>query len=304
MKIRTCSTVLLACALAACAGDEAAEAPAAAEAAAPAMSADETALAAAAEYFETHYNLGHAGMVATLYADSAWYLGADGTLAEGAAAIEVFLGSRAAMSPQIEITPGEQMIFGDQAVSYGAYMVTMTPEGAESVNFGGTYMTHSRKIEGEWKVFGHLSNLSAEPFEGYTYNPPAEMPETGGTMGDFASDFALHYNLGHASMVADRFTEDAMNAMGGAPPQHGRAAISAGLAAGLEANPADLQITDIDTFELGDGWALDGGAWNATPKDGGDPVRGGGYLNLMRQAEDGSWLIHWSVVNAWPLGDM
>ena len=71
MKLRTSLYLLLVLALAACSGD-AADTEAAADAA-PEMSADEMAIAEVAEYWVTHYNMGHPDMVASRYADASWW---------------------------------------------------------------------------------------------------------------------------------------------------------------------------------------------------------------------------------------
>ena len=66
MKIRQTLPLLLTVGMVACAGgadDAAPEADAA-----PEMSADEQALAEMADYWATHYNMGHSDMVGALYA--------------------------------------------------------------------------------------------------------------------------------------------------------------------------------------------------------------------------------------------
>lgn len=304
-RIRTL-TALFAVAAVACAGETADTPESAPEAeAAPEMSADEQALADMGEYWATHYNMAHPDMVASLYAADAWFLNSNGALSSGPEEIAEMLGANAAMSPQIEITPGDMMVFGDQAVSWGTYTMTMTPEGAEPLSYGGSYLTHSTKIDGEWKIAGHIGNLADEPFEGFEFSSPESEPGANeGTLGDLEAAWETHYNQGHPDMVADLYTEDAMVSFSRGGPVHGRAAIAETLAALMEQNPSQIDINDLATMDLGNGWALDGGWYQMSPQGGGDPTQFGGYFQLVRQAEDGSWQIHWSVSNYWPPAEM
>jgi uncharacterized protein (TIGR02246 family) len=114
-RIRTLTPALLYLAVTACAGETADTSTEGAADAAPEMSADEQALNELAEYWATHYNMGHPDMVADVYTSDAWFLGSNGRLAEGREAIAEALGANADMSPQIEVTPGDIMVFGDQA---------------------------------------------------------------------------------------------------------------------------------------------------------------------------------------------
>jgi len=289
-------------ALAACGGyaDDAEDASAA-----PELSADEQALAEMPEYWATHYNMGHPGMVADLYSAEAWFLRADGRLASGSEEIGEALEDNAEASPQVAITLGEQKVFGDQAIAWGTYDVSLSPEGAEAVSYGGTYMTHASKIEGEWKIVGHVSNLTDDPFEGFEFTSPEGEPGANeGTMGDLVDGFQTHFNLGHPSMVADFYTEGAMASFSRGGPVHGRAAISNALTELMETTPSHIGINDLMTVDLGDGWALDGGWFEQSEGDGDDPFQIGGYLNLLERADDGSWQIHWAIANAWPASGM
>lgn len=303
MKLRNSLLFLLVLGVGACGGDAAESEDMAAEAA-PEMSADETAIAEMAEYWATHYNMGHPEMVASVYAEDAWFLGADGGLANGREAIAGMLGESADMSPQITITPGETMIFGEQAVGYGSYEINMTPEGGEAVTWGGTYMTHSRKIEGEWKIAGHIGNLTNDPFEGFPWTAPEGEPEADEQtdFDELTQNWALHYNMGHASMVADYHTEDGMASFSRGGPQMGRAAIAEQLQVQMDTNGLQLEITELGNQELADGWQLVGGSWTGTAADAESPSVAGGWFNLVRQQDDGSWLIHWTVGNSWPIG--
>jgi uncharacterized protein (TIGR02246 family) len=306
-RIRTLTPALLYLAVTACAGetaDTSTEGAAAADAA-PEMSADEQALNELAEYWATHYNMGHPDMVADVYTSDAWFLGSNGRLAEGREAIAEALGANADMSPQIEVTPGDIMVFGDQAAGWGTYTITMSAEGAPSMSYGGTYMTHSTKTEGEWKIAGHISNLTDDPPEGFEFTSPEGEPGPNeGTLGELETAWETNFNQGHPDMVADLYTADGMVSFSRGGPLHGRAAIAEALAAMMAENPSQIDINDLSTMELGEGWALDGGWYEATDADSGEPTQYGGYFQLMRQADDGSWKIHWAVSNSWPPAEM
>ena len=305
MKNRILTPLLAAMTIGACGGDYADGTDAGDAPAAPAMSADEQALAANAEYWVTHYNMGHPGMVASLYADESFFLAANGQLSQGPAGIEEALGENAAASPQIEVTPGDDMVFGDVAIGWGTYQMSMTPEGSEAISYGGTYMLRSEKIDGEWKIVGQLGNLTDDPSEGFEFTSPEGEPgEDDETMAELQDNFETHFNLGHASMVADLYTEDAMSSFTRGGPTHGRAAIADRLTQLMEENPTNIEIHGLNTTEVGDGWAISTGWFEQSPKDGGDPIAMGGFMNLLRQQDDGSWHAHWAVSNGWPADGM
>jgi ketosteroid isomerase-like protein len=300
MKIRQIPVVFLAVLVAACSGDteQAAEASAT-----PEMSADEMALNQLRDDWAVHYNLGHASVAAGYYADDAWSLTANVTSLEGRDAIEANMAATMeAVSPQISFSGGENMIFGDRAVAMGGYSLeATTPDGA--VTSSGTYLVTFTKLEGEWKIQGGITNYDAEPAEGFAYGDMSDLPENEGTMGDLIASYETHWNLGHPSMVADLYADDAMVAFADQPTSEGREDIGSVLAERMEANPADLTINDVGTIDFGDGWALDGGWYQMDGKDGGDPLRVGMYLLLVNETDDG-WQIKWMVTNGKPADAM
>lgn len=100
---------------AACAGEPAEEASPAEVAAAP--SPDEQAIMALRSYYEEHFNLHHADMLAATYTEDAWQLPAEGGMREGRAAIQAGLDASMASSPSLGITQTDRLILGDVAVS-------------------------------------------------------------------------------------------------------------------------------------------------------------------------------------------
>ena len=300
MKIRKIPAVFLALLIAACSADteQASEASAT-----PELSADEMALNQLRDDWALHYNMGHASVVAGYYADDAWSLPANVTNLEGRDAIEADMAATMeAVSPQISFSGGENMIFGDRAVAMGPYSLEATsPDGP--VTSSGTYLVTFTKLEGEWKIQGGITNYDAEPPEGFAYGDISDPPENDGTMGDLVGSYETHWNLGHPSMVADLYADDAMAAFADLPTSEGREDIGSLLAERMEANPVDLTINDVGTIDFGDGWALDGGWYQMDGKDGGDALRVGMYLLLLNETDDG-WRIKWAVTNGKPADAM
>ncbi len=305
MKTHTISLLFVALLIGACSGDmeEATEA-----AAMPEMSPDEMALNQLRDDWTTHYNMGHASVVAGNYVEDAWTLGADQSILMDRAAIEANLAATMeAASPQITFSGGENMIFGDRAVGWGTYATeATTPDGA--VTTSGTYMTTSLKVDGDWKIQGVITNFDADPPEGFVYaDPPTEASEPGTdnmpAMGDLISAYQTHYNLGHPTMVADFYVDDAMAAFANLPYTEGHDAISTLMVERMAATPADVTINEVGTISLGDGWALDGGSYQMAAKDGGQAIASGAFLLLVNETSDG-WRIKWAVTNSMPAGAM
>ena len=126
-----------------------------------------------------------------------------------------------------------------------------------------------------------------------------EVPEDAGTMAELVAAYEGEYNAGHAAELAALYTDDAMAAFADGPWISGRSALQAQLQTNIETGTI-VTIHDVMTQPLGDGWAADAGWYQLNAADGGDPVRYGNYMNLLRQQEDGTWKIHWMVTNGWP----
>jgi ketosteroid isomerase-like protein len=63
-----------------------------------------------------------------------------------------------------------------------------------------------------------------------------------------------------------------------------------------------IEIHDVGTMELSPDWAVDGGWYQFSATTPSGPVNQGGmYMNLLRRQQDGSWKIHWAVVNGRPM---
>jgi uncharacterized protein (TIGR02246 family) len=294
-------------------GGEATEdmsADAATEAAGDAMaetpSADEAALEQLRADYVQHYNMHHASVVADMYTDSAVWLSADGAVHEGKAAILASLEQAMAGTPTLSLTTRDMMTFDDWAVSIGDYgMQTTMPGGTDPIAINGHFMAGFHKVDGAWKSEGVITNYNAPPPEGMPAAPAddGELPAENGTMTDLITAYETHFNLGHADMVADLFTDDATVAFGFLPIGRGRTAVLCALVQCLALGDSpQVDLHDIYSMDFGDGWAFDSGWYtiNATSASG-TVGQTGTYMMLARQQADGSWKMHWMVSNAQPI---
>ena len=301
MKLRLLLAVFVVVVLAACGGgaDTETAAPAPAETAAPMD--DDAALEERTEYFVTHYNLHHPSMVAELYTDDAVVLEADGSVHDGKAAILAAMEADVASSPTLTVDSAERVIAGDSAVARGTYSVTVTPEGAtEPVAVSGNFMTLHQRVDGEWKIHRLITNFGSEPAPGTEMTGlPAEAPPelADSPLAAVRDYYQTHFNMGHGSMVASMFEEDAVVAFANQPWMEGRAAVEAHLNAEVEAGATGLVIHPVGAEDLGEGWAIEGG-WFEINTAGG--MVNGTYMVLGRQQDDGAYRIHWSLANGHP----
>lgn len=284
------------------AADEQAETPPAAAAAEPAATADEAAIDQIRSDYVTHYNMQHADVVANLYTDSAFALWASGDISEGRSEIQARLEADLAGSPALDLQTGDVMVFGDNAVGHGTWSVSATPEGGEAMNMSGHYMTAFTRQGGEWKVMGVITNYNAPAPPDMLVQDDGEEPPEDGTMGDLVNAYEQAFNAGDAAAVAALYTADGFHAFANLPVSQGPQAIQSTLAERFAAGKPTIDIHDVGTLDLGNGYALDGGWYRMTaPGEGGATMtQGGTYMNLVRQQPDGSWKIQWGVSNGNP----
>ena len=283
------------------AGDDAADQTAAADSAA---AADEAAIEQIRADYVTHYNAHHASVVGDMFTDSAFVLWATGDVHLMKAEIMAGLEADMAATPTLGLETGDIMVFGDNGVSRGSYNVSLTPPGATApISFAGNYLTLFKKDNGVWKINGAATNFNAPPPEGVYAAPDTTEapPPDEGTMTALKDAFTAAVAAGDWTAVSNLYTDSAVVGYSEAPLVEGRAAILARYNqdfAGVTAS--SIEIHDVGTFDLGTGWALDGGwyIFNITaPAPTGKVTRSGTYLNLLQQQTDGSWKIHWSIVN-------
>jgi ketosteroid isomerase-like protein len=244
--------------------------------------------------------MAHAPIVAEFFSDSAIFLGADGSIDEGKAEILAGLESAMAAKPTLGLATDETIIVGDHAIGRGTYTVAMTPPGAASqLNVAGNYMTYFTRENGAWKIRAVLTNYDAPPPEGLPRAASdSSVPPENGTMKELANEFATHHNMGHASVVAGLYTDDAIVAFPNSKPVQGRAAIEAALTAMMAEGSPQITIHDVGTTQLDAEWALDGGWYELKPKTG--AATAGAYVLLARKAPDGTWKIHRHIGNTGP----
>lgn len=300
MKLRSLLGGACGLMLAACGGADQQEATAGeAEAVTPVVN-DEAALTELTDYYQTHYNMHHASMVADVYTDEAVFLAANGSILEGPEAITGYLQEGMdAMTPELTIDQVDQVIGTDYAVARGTYSVSGEAEG-EAAGFSGAFMNIAQKVGDEWKLGLTLTNYDNESFaEMYEAGADEGMepPPEAGTLTGLYEAWETHYNLGHASMVADLYTADAQVAFGYGPWMSGTEALTARLEESIEGSP-QIDIHAVETVDLGNGLFADAGWYEISV--GGEVVREGTYALLVEQSGDGEAQIRWHVSNGSP----
>ncbi|WP_423929383.1 DUF4440 domain-containing protein [Candidatus Palauibacter sp.] len=256
----------------------------------------EAAMAGITDYWQTHFNMGHGSMVAGKFAEDGVLWGSSGAMLYGRDAIGAGLQARIdAEASQIAIHPGETMGFGDQLVARGHYVLTGTVDGAEARN-SGYYMSLALNMDGEWGLKGMVSNLDT-PDQTMSAGDMMEQPEgMGGDLIQASGDyFVTHYNMGHASMVANTFTEDAVAMLPGERAREGRAAVEEGLQAMFDAGVTFSGMTAWSAQDLDEGHAVGIGTYGTEGPDG---AGGGHFAGLYSRGEDGGLMLHWLLMGA------
>lgn len=290
--------------LAACSPDTGEQAESMPAAESTDMASAEAAIDQVRTDYMADFNNHDAAGVASMFADSAVVLAANGDVQEGREAIQAALTEQMAGSPMGQVEKGEMMVFGDAAVDRGTYTVnSTTPDGA-AMSVSGSYMTVLGQTDGAWKIEALITNLNAPPPEGYPMvdESMTEPPPENGTMTALANAYMAAYNAGNAAAVAALYTGDAVMAFSSQPAAKGTAAIEASTATGLAEGSPKLELHDVYTQSLSADYAVDSGWYTvtATTPDG-EVHNGGTYVLLCRQQADGSWKIQWGVVNGHPV---
>jgi len=280
----------------ACQADDAADSAAVAEAAS-ALAADEAALDELRGEYASHYNMGHADVVAGYWQDDAVGLFADGTVAEGGEALLAYLQGQVAVgSPQLTLADLDRKVSGNHAVALGRWDVSMTPEGADPVTVGGHYMSAFEKGADGWKLMGVISNhdaqQSAEMLQGMG---PAEPPAEESTMGDMLRAYEAAWNAGDGAAVVDLYSDGAKAAFADLPLVEGKEALGVIMA---ERVAGQMELHGVRTLDLGDGWVVDGGWYLMTGLETGDFK--GSYWTVSHLDDDGVRKIDWVVSNGRP----
>jgi len=260
------------------------------------VSADEAALTALLDGYAEHFNLGHADMVAEMYADDAITVFANGGVQLGREEIEAGLAESMGAFGVLALTRDELHLAGDNAVARGTWSSTTAVEGADDAEVSGHYMTWFMRIDGDWKIQVVASNYDSEQ------PPEAHMGAISENVDDVEDDvldglmtaYEEGWAAGDAAALAMLYTENAHASFASQSVVEGRAAIESVI---VESVAGTLDIHAKGTMDLGDGWAVNGG-WYEIMDDSGHNV--GNYLLLARATEDGSHQIHWFVSNGRP----
>lgn len=258
---------------------------------------DAAALDALSEGYVAHFNLGHADMVAEMYADSAVTLFANGSVNLGREEIAAGLAESMASSGELGINRDELHLAGDNAVARGTWSSTTAVEGADPVVVSGHYMTWFVRVEGDWKIMVVTSNYdspqAAEAYMGAVSANVDDMEDDGldGLLTAYEEAFAA----GDASAISWLYTENAHASFPDQAPLEGRSAIEANLA---ERVNGTLDIHAKGTMDFGDGWVVNGGWYEIMGDDG---HNAGSYLLLAQATEDGGHQIHWLLSNGRPV---
>ena len=263
-------------------------------------------VAALAATYEELYNAGDAAGVAGMYAEDAIVLMSTSEIVEGreaiGAATELFITLN---SPQLSIKPIAQMTVGDWVLDRGSYSNMITADG-EPATLTGSYLSLSRR-SGDGLIMHRL----AVNFDG---PPPIPMPAPepteaaaviDGPLADFIASYTEHYNMGHASVVAEHWAEDAVAMFAEQPVRSGRAEIEAMIEEFMTTFSPQLTFLDGATDMIGDGVAVNRGTFSVeSTVDGQTMTRSGTYLLVARQEDDGTWKIQWGLSNLEPMAMM
>jgi uncharacterized protein (TIGR02246 family) len=251
-----------------------------------------------------HYNLHHPDMVADLYTSDAWVGNADLSIVEGRSEMGAYHRSQMEASPRVEVEMPGIRVFGDQAVGWGTYAVTLAGPQGEDMTVSGSYLTLLRRENGAWGIAARLANYDSPRPPDWEWGEPGEAPPEESTMGRLHEAYETHWNQSHPDELAGLFTQDAVAAFAGAPAVQGRSRIRDRMREVLEETPSTIDIHGVTTIELADGWVLDGGWYELFEPDSGEAFQSGIYMGLNQQGADGQWLLHWLVSNARPAGAM
>jgi len=112
-----------------------------------------------------------------------------------------------------------------------------------------------------------------------------------------AGSYQEHFNMDHASMVADLYHDDAIALFADGSVHMGRDEILSSLEASMPVFN-NLAI-NREATKMGEGLAVARGTWTAdiTGADGEPMANGGRYMTAFRKGEDGIWKIQVVLVN-------
>lgn len=126
--------------------------------------------------FATHFNMGHADVVAGYYTEQAHLMAPNTVAAVGRKAIADSLGPFLAMKPTLTLTTESVVANGPVAIGRGVYALSFTPPGAKApVTDTGKYLVHWHLVDGHWLIADDIWNSDLPPMP-MGPPPPAKKP--------------------------------------------------------------------------------------------------------------------------------
>lgn len=112
-----------------------------------------------------------------------------------------------------------------------------------------------------------------------------------------SASYQEHFNMGHASVVADLYHDDAVGLFADGSVNMGKEEILAAIEGSMPA--FSNLVINREATQMGEGLAVTRGTWTADIANAdGDPIANGGrYMTAFRQDEEGSWKIQVVLVN-------
>lgn len=246
--------------------------------------------------YEEHYDMGHADVVADMYAEDAVALLADGGVYDGREAIAAHLAEELAASPDLALEQLDAIVGadGEMAVTIGTWDVTVTPEEGDEMTYGGHYMTANGRTVDGWELLGVITNFdaqqSAEMLQGTAAEPPAESSQ----MGALTDAYEEAWNAGDSDAVAALYAEDAWAAFADLPAVEGREAIAELMEQRVRGT---MELHGVRSESLGEGRMVHGGWYTISGGETGDYS---GHYWIVTETVDGEPKIKWVVSNGRP----
>jgi uncharacterized protein (TIGR02246 family) len=113
---------------------------------------------------------------------------------------------------------------------------------------------------------------------------------------EFRAGYVQHYNLHHASMVADLYTDEALTLMANGEVNTGREAITASLENAMAGNPT-LEVQTEEQMIFGDRAVVRGVYGIEMAPEGMDPGMTGGHYMSVFENVDGEWKLGMVITN-------
>lgn len=246
--------------------------------------------------YEEHYDMGHADIVADMYAEDAVALLADGGVHDGREAIAANLAQDMEASPDLALEQLDAIVGadGEMAVTIGTWDVTVTPDDGDAMTYGGHYMTANARTADGWTLLGVITNFDAQQSAEMLQGTAGEPPPEGTQMGELLAAYEEAWNAGDPGAVAALYTEDSWAAFADLPAVEGREAI-ADLMEQRVGGTMDLH--GVRSESLGEGRMIDGGWYTISGTETGDYS---GHYWVVTETVDGEPKIKWVVSNGRP----